>query len=144
MRSAKLLVEKLKGRKVYNAKYEPCAPSQETELWDYVPAGAIFSAQIYFHDVSMAEMGGLFGCLGIDRKMALSVGGGKSSGLGKIGIYSKELLAFPSGLMQRTSFEQRKPIDDRRGFIKQCKASFIRSAFAYPKSYEMLKKACAV
>jgi len=143
-RSAKLLVEKLKGRKVYNAKYEPNTPSQEAELWDYVPSGAVFSAQIVFHDVSLAEMGGLFGCLGIDRKMALSIGGGKSSGLGKISISSGELLAFPSGLMQWSSFEQRRPMDDRRGFIKQCKASFIRSVFAYPKSYEMLKKICAV
>jgi len=143
-RNTKLVVEKLKGRKVYNAKYEPNTPSQEAELWDYVPAGALFSGQILFHDVSMAEMGGLFGCLGIDRKMAVTIGGGKSSGLGKISISSKEILAFPSGLMQRTSFEQRKPIDDRLGFIKQCKAAFIKSPFAYPKSYEVLKRICAV
>jgi len=142
--SAKLHIDNLRGRKVYTAEYESRGPSLEMELWDYVPAGAVFFGLMIFHDLSMAEMGGLFACLGLDSKMAIRVGAGKASGLGKIRISSKELVAFPSGLMQRVSEDPRKPIDDLSGFTKQCKTSFFKSSFAYPKSFEMLKKICAV
>jgi len=144
LRTAKLYIDNLKGRKIYTAEYEPRGPSQETELWDYVPAGAVFSGLMIFRDLSMAEMGGLFACLGLDSKMAIRVGAGKASGLGKISVSSKELVAFPSGLMQRVSEDSRKPIDDVSGLIKQCKASFFKSSFVYPKSFEMLKKICAL
>jgi len=142
--SAKLFIDNLKGRKVYNARYEPRGPSQEMELWDYVPAGAVFSGLMVFRDLSTAEMGGLFACLGLDSKMAIRVGAGKASGLGKISVSSKEMFAFPSGLMQFVSADSRRPIDDVPGFIRQCKASFFKSSFAYSKSFEMLKKICAV
>jgi len=142
--SAKLFVDNLKGRKVYGAEYEPRGPSQEMELWDYVPEGAIFSGLVVFHDISLAELGGLFACLGLDIKMAIRVGAGKASGLGKISLSSKELFAVPSSLMQRVSEDSRKPIDDISAFVKQCKASFFRSSFLNPKSFEILKRICAV
>jgi hypothetical protein len=113
------------------------------ELWDYVPAGAIFSGLMVFHDLSLAEMGGLFACLGLDVKMAIRVGAGKASGLGKISLSSEELFAFPSGLMQRVSADSKKPIDDTSAFVKHCKASFFRSPFLNPKSFEILKRICA-
>jgi len=142
--SAKLYIDKLRGRRVYTAEYEPHGPSQEMELWDYVPTGAVFTGLMIFRDLSMAEMGGLFACLGLDSKMAIRIGAGKASGLGKISISSEELIAFPSGLMQRASEDPRKPVEDLSGFTKQCKTSFFKSSFAYPKSFEMLKKICAV
>ncbi len=142
--SAKLIVDNLRGRKVYSAEYEPRGPSQEMELWDYVPTGAIFSGLMVFHDLTLAEMGGLFACLGLNVKMAIRVGAGKASGLGKISLSPEELFAFPSGLMQRVSADSRKPIDGVSAFIKQCKASFFRSSFLNPKSFEILKRICAV
>ncbi|MCD6327724.1 hypothetical protein J7M28_09235 [bacterium] len=140
--SVRVEIDGLKGRKLYGARYRPCGPSHDMELWDYVPTGAVFSSSLIFRGVSMAEVGGLLFSMGIGEKSAIAVGAGKAAGLGKLNLSLEQLCTQPSGLMERMRPDSGGPVADLSRFIRQCKKSFIDSWMAYPKGLEAFRRTC--
>jgi CRISPR/Cas system CMR subunit Cmr4 (Cas7 group RAMP superfamily) len=118
-------MQELNGRKMYYGVQLSQVEPRGQVLLDYLPEGTELCTRLHFHNLTLAELGGLLTAMGLNPRyeFPFRVGGGKPVGLGYISFELEGVHV----LDEETMFTEFEPPAAKAPSAEECLSAFEKS-----------------